>query len=79
MIEPEHGQISIHRQCQLLDLARSSFYYEPASESQDNLQLMSLIDEQYTRRPFYGYGGPQNQDKNLATLKVDFAPFILVG
>lgn len=54
MIEPEHGQISIHRQCQLLDLARSSFYYEPASESQDNLQLMSLIDEQYTRRPFYG-------------------------
>jgi putative transposase len=54
MIEPEHGQISIHRQCQLLDLARSSFYYEPASESQENLHLMSLIDEQYTRRPFYG-------------------------
>jgi putative transposase len=54
MIEPGHRQISIHRQCQLLDLARSSFYYEPASESQENLQLMRMIDEQYTRRPFYG-------------------------
>lgn len=35
-------------------MARSSFYYEPASESEENLQLMRLIDEQYTRRPFYG-------------------------
>jgi putative transposase len=38
----------------LLELSRSSFYYEPASESPDNLLLMQLIDEQYTRCPFYG-------------------------
>jgi putative transposase len=54
MVEPEHLGISIQRQCELLDLARSSFYYEPARESPQNLLLMRLIDEQYTRRPFYG-------------------------
>ena len=54
MIEPGHNQISILRQCELLELARSSFYYEPARESQENLLLMRLIDEQFTRYPFYG-------------------------
>jgi putative transposase len=38
----------------LLSLARSSFYYEAATESEENLLLMRLIDEQYTRTPFYG-------------------------
>ena len=54
MVEPQHLQISLSRQCQLLSLARSSFYYEPASESAENLLLMRLLDEQYTRTPFYG-------------------------
>jgi putative transposase len=35
-------------------MARSSYYYEPAQESEENLQLMRLLDEQYTRIPFYG-------------------------
>lgn len=47
-------QLSIRRQCELLGLARSTFYYEPASESEENLQLMRLIDEQYLRTPFFG-------------------------
>ena len=42
------------RQCELVGLARSSYYYEPATESQENLELMRLLDEQYTRTPFYG-------------------------
>src|SRR6266568_4294375 len=42
------------RQCALLDLARSSYYYQPLGESAENLQLMRLLDEQYTRTPFYG-------------------------
>jgi putative transposase len=54
MIEPQHSQISISRQCELLEVARSSFYYEPARESDENLFLMRLLDEQYTRTPFYG-------------------------
>jgi len=46
--------ISLMRQCELVGLPRSSYYYEPAGESTLNLELMRLIDEQYTRTPFYG-------------------------
>jgi putative transposase len=46
--------LSIGRQCELLGLARSSFYYEPAVETPANLALMRLIDRQYTDCPFYG-------------------------
>lgn len=45
--------MSVRRQCELLGLSRSSVYYEAAPESKENLALMRLIDEQYTRRPFY--------------------------
>ena len=55
MIEMNHPVLSIRRQCELLDLNRSTFYWQPASESPLNLQLMRLIDEEYTRAPFYGY------------------------
>lgn len=53
-IEPDHPHLSIERQCELLGLARSSYYYEPVPESEENLLLMRLLDEQYTRTPFYG-------------------------
>ena len=54
MIEPDHPQLSIAQQCHLLGLARSSYYYEPVPVSEENLHLMRLLDEQYTRTPFYG-------------------------
>jgi putative transposase len=56
MIEPSHRDISIVRQCQLLGLPRSSYYSSPSTiqESAENLVLMRLIDEEYTRHPFYG-------------------------
>lgn len=38
----------------MLGLSRSSYYYRPRPESELNVLLMRLIDEQYTRRPFYG-------------------------
>jgi putative transposase len=44
----------VRRQCELLGLNRSGVYYEPACESEENLRLMRLIDEQYLRTPFYG-------------------------
>ena len=46
--------IPVSRQCDLLDLSRSSFYFQPAGEDEYNLTLMRLIDEQFTKRPFYG-------------------------
>jgi putative transposase len=46
--------LSIAQQCELLGLPRSSYYYEPAPESAENLRWMRLIDEQYLATPFYG-------------------------
>jgi len=46
--------LSIARQCQLLDLPRSTRYYAPAGETAENLALMKRIDQQYMETPFYG-------------------------
>jgi putative transposase len=54
LLEPEQGQINLSRQCELLGLARSSWYYQSTGESDLNLELMKLIDQQYTETPFYG-------------------------
>jgi putative transposase len=54
LIEPAHPQLSIVHQCALVGLARSSWYYTPQGETPENLLLMRLLDEQYTKTPFYG-------------------------
>lgn len=53
-IEYQNKQISITRQCELLSIPRSSYYYQPKGESEMNLKLMKKIDKIYTKRPFYG-------------------------
>jgi len=54
MIEPCCSLLSISAQCQLLTLTRSSFYYTPTGESEENLAIMHKLDEQYFTTPFYG-------------------------
>jgi len=54
LIEPEGSMIPIYRQCELLDLARSSYYYCSCKDDSYNVMLTNLIDEQYTRTPYYG-------------------------
>jgi len=49
--------LSVSQQCELLELSRSSYYYEPATESAENLALMALMDKEYTARPFRGSRG----------------------
>jgi len=53
-IQDPHPQLSIARQCELLGLARSSYYYAAVPESAENLRYQRLLDEEYTRHPFYG-------------------------
>ena len=48
------SEFSLRRQGELLGLNRSRLYYQPAGESEENLRLMRLLDEQYTRTPYYG-------------------------
>ena len=54
MIERGHPDLSIGKQCALLSISRSSFYYEPKGETELNLGLMRKIDEQFLETPFYG-------------------------
>jgi putative transposase len=55
-IEADHPSLSIARQCELIGLSRASYYRgeADAGENAENLELMRLIDEEYTRHPFYG-------------------------
>jgi putative transposase len=54
MIDEHYHGISISDQCDLLTVTRSSFYYKPLPESEENLQIMRFLDEQYFKTPFYG-------------------------
>ena len=54
MIRRDHPDLSLSRQCRLLTISRSSFYYAPKGESPKNLALMRRIDEVFLKYPFYG-------------------------
>src|SRR2546423_13784187 len=53
MIALEAG-LSISRQCALLGVARSSFYYRPGPESAEELELLKRLDRIFTDHPVYG-------------------------
>ena len=53
MIDRTHS-LPVTRQCQLLNLNRSTVYYQPMGVSDEDLKLMRLIDEIHLKRPFYG-------------------------
>jgi len=54
MIDRGHDQLSLVRQCNLLDVSRASVYYRPAPSRAEDLELMTLMDRQYLKTPFYG-------------------------
>ena len=54
LVDKDHASLSITRQCELLGLSRSIYYYRPQGLSDLYLLLMHLIDEEYTRYPFNG-------------------------
>jgi putative transposase len=54
LVDWGHAGLSIRRQCELLGLNRSTLYYRGVAETETNLCLMRLIDEQYLQTPFYG-------------------------
>jgi putative transposase len=54
MIQRDPPGLSLSRQCEILSISRSSFYYAPKGESAENLALMRRIDELFLKYPFYG-------------------------
>ena len=54
MIDRGHKQLSLVRQCTLLNISRASVYYRPVSTRAGDLELMARMDRQYLKTPFYG-------------------------
>ncbi len=54
MINAVGEELSVVKQCELIGISRSSFYYKPEPVSELDLQIMRMIDEQYMSTPFYG-------------------------
>jgi putative transposase len=65
MIDPGDERLSIKRQCELIGLSTSSYYRKVRGESKENLLYMRLIDEEYTRHPFFGSRGMRDYLRRL--------------
>ena len=50
MVDTNHETLSVSRQLNLVSIASSSFYYVPKGESEENLAILRLLDEQYDDR-----------------------------
>ncbi|GAB1450127.1 hypothetical protein MASR2M47_01830 [Draconibacterium sp.] len=50
----ENDMLSVRKQCELLDLSRSSIYYQAVGESEENLRIMRLMDEEFLEHPTHG-------------------------
>ena len=90
LVEPNHPQLSIRRQCELLGLSRSTLYCQPATESKENLHLMRRIDQQYMQTPFKAMKEgvpnkfneapePEVENKGLSDDQVRAIPLITEG
>ena len=54
LLDRDHAELSIRRQCTLLGLARSGVYRPPAAANENDLALMRRLDELFTAWPFLG-------------------------
>ncbi|MCD9150488.1 IS3-like element ISPpy1 family transposase [Psychrobacter sanguinis] len=54
LLEPDNKDFSFRKQCELLSINRSSLYYQAKPISELDITLMNLLDQQYTKTPFYG-------------------------
>jgi putative transposase len=68
MYVSENDTISVRKQCELLEINRSNVYYQAVPESEENLQVMRLMDEHYLMHPTYGVLQMQDYLFSLAFL-----------
>lgn len=57
MLNKDDKELSMRKQCLLLSISRSGLYYSKRPENSYNIELMNLIDEEFTRHPFMGVPG----------------------
>ena len=65
MVDPQEPNLSIARQCRLLNIQRSSFYYRPKPLKAEDLEFMRLIDQQYLKTPTWGSRSMRNHLQRL--------------
>ena len=68
LVDGAHPKLSIKRQCELLEVSRSGYYYQPQPISSEEQTLLRLLDEQYLKTPFYG---TRRMTAHLKTLGFD--------
>ena len=68
LIQPEDLEFSVERQCDLIELSRSSYYFTSRPESAFNLSVMKIMDKLYTDHPHYG---KRSMSSNLKRLGYD--------
>jgi putative transposase len=71
MIDSKHPHVSILRQCDMLKISRSSFYYKCKRIKSEDLELMRLIDKQYLKTPVYGSRSMRNYLRRLGYNKIN--------
>ena len=54
MVDRDCSNLSIARQCDLLLINKSTYYYKPKGLTQRDLEIMKIIDEIYTEHPYFG-------------------------
>jgi putative transposase len=64
IVEPK-AKLSVRRQCELLEINRSSLYYKPIGESTENLRLMNAMDRLFIEDPTLGVLGMQDELRQL--------------
>ena len=62
LVDGSHPRLGIVRQCELVGIARSSYYYMGKGETPLNLELMRIMDEQFLKTPWYGSRQSTPQD-----------------
>lgn len=65
LIERNRRRITVNRQCELIGLTRSSYYYKTHKHDKTDNNLMRLIDKKYTKTPFYGIRRITNALKSM--------------
>jgi len=54
MVDRDCSNLTVARQCDLLLINKSTYYYQPKSLTARELEIMSVIDEIYTEHPYFG-------------------------
>ena len=70
MIDPDNDNLSVRRQCELLQLARSGVYRPKPDMAASDLAVMRRIDELHVEMPFYGSLQRDNEAASVASIRM---------